>query len=199
MTATVPVAFPLQWPVGWKRAAQPKHSRYRIKSFAQVREGIFASIRLMKGTHPVLSSNVELRRDGLPYATFKEPSDRGVAVYWTAADRHPMVMACDTWETVVDNAHAIELALEALRQLERTGASQILERAFTGFTALPASTRRPWREVLGCNGAPLTPALVEAYYRTRAKVLHPDMTTGSHAAMLELNAARTEALAELGV
>ena len=33
-------------------------------------------------TDLILSMNVDLRRDGLPYANYKEPIDPGVAVYF---------------------------------------------------------------------------------------------------------------------
>jgi hypothetical protein len=107
-----------------------------------------------------------------------------------------MVMACDTWESTAENAHAIELALEALRQIERTGASQILERAFTGFAALPSSTHRSWRQVLELTAAP-SPEDVKAAFRRLVRLRHPDVPTGSHAAMIELSAAQRYALAEL--
>jgi hypothetical protein len=52
---------------------------------------------------------------------------------------HEYVLACDLFTEVRLNMHAIGLTVEAMRQIERCGASSMLERAFRGFmAALPA-------------------------------------------------------------
>ena len=52
---------------------------------------------------------------------------------------HDYVLACDLFTEVRLNMHAIGLTVEAMRQIERCGASSMLERAFRGFmAALPA-------------------------------------------------------------
>ncbi len=52
---------------------------------------------------------------------------------------HEYVLACDLFNEVRLNMHAIGLTVEAMRQIERCGASSMLERAFRGFmAALPA-------------------------------------------------------------
>jgi hypothetical protein len=54
-------------------------------------------------------------------------------------DEHEYVLACDLFREVRLNMHAIALTVEAMRQIERCGASSMLERAFRGFmAALPA-------------------------------------------------------------
>lgn len=205
-------AFPLQWPLGWNRTERHrrKDSRYEV-SFADARDDLVRSLRLLGASEFVISSNVEVRRDGLPYSEFAQPEDPGVAVYWVQNGK-PQVMACDHWRTVRENLRAIGLSIEALRQLERSGATQIVERAFTGFAALPASTKRPWRQVLEIDlvfTAQTRPKdslenarvreVVETRYRALAKVRHPDVAGGSHEAMAELNTAKTEAYKELGL
>ena len=40
-------------------------------------------IKLLGGSDPILSTNIPLRNDDMPYATYKEPQDQGVAVYFT--------------------------------------------------------------------------------------------------------------------
>ena len=195
-------AFPLTWPAGWPRTEswRRKESRYEV-TFTAARDGVFRSVRLLAGRHPVLSTNVPLRRDGIPLAGQREPNDVGVAVYWTDGKNRPRVIACDAWRTVRDNVRAIGLALEGLRAVERAGASQILERAFTGFAALPAaasSTTRPWRHVLNLrDDVRLTRDDIETSFRALAKIRHPDVAGGSHELMTELNAARAAALAEV--
>lgn len=41
-------------------------------------------IRLLGGKQPTLSSNLEVCRDGLPYANQRQQSDPGVAVYFVS-------------------------------------------------------------------------------------------------------------------
>ena len=74
----------------------------------------------------------------------------------------------------------------------------MLDRAFAGFTALPApGGKRSWREVLGFPAA-ASPDRdgIEIAYRSKAKAAHPD-AGGSHDAMAELNRAREDALSEV--
>src|SRR3546814_19053229 len=49
-----------------------------------------------------------------------------------------MTFACDRWDTVRDNVRAIGKTIEAIRGIERWGASDMMERAFSAFEALPA-------------------------------------------------------------
>jgi hypothetical protein len=198
MTRSAIDAYPLSWPDGWKRARVPRlESRYKV-GFVQARHEVLRALDLMRAREIVVSTNVPLRRDGLPLASFSEPNDPGVAVYWTQGQ--PRVIACDYWRTVRENLRAIGIALEAIRSIDRSGATQILARAFVGFTALPSSTSPPprtWREVLGLSGRP-NRELVDAAYRRHAARAHPD-AGGSHEQMVEVNRAREEALRELRV
>lgn len=102
-------------------------------------------------------------------------------------------MAIDRYTRVADNLAAIAATLSAMRAIERHGGAQILERAFTGFTALPAP--KSWRDILQVGTKP-TRAIIEANYRRLAKDRHPD-NGGSNDAMAELNAARDAALKEV--
>ena len=188
-------AYPLCWPEGWARTKYPHQSRYRT-TFGSSRDKVLHSLKLMNviPSEVVLSTNVPLRRDGLPYSNVSEPKDPGVAVYWMKG-KQPQVIACDHWRRTWENMHAIWFALESLRALERCGATQILERAFTGFAALPAAHRsKPWREVLGIDTA--SRSVIEQAFKELALIHHPDRG-GSHERMAEITRARDEALAEL--
>lgn len=188
--------FPLHWPAGWPRTKVPQRSRFDVPLTAAL-DGLFNQIALMGGSYPVLSSNLELRRDGLPYAQQREPADAGIAVYFMRKGKQ-MVFACDRWDRARDNVRAIEKTIEAMRGIERWGASDMLERAFSAFEALPApgpSVKKPWREILGFPpGSKPDRADIELAYRSKAKRAHPD-TGGSNEAMSELNEARREAMA----
>ncbi|OJW23080.1 MAG: hypothetical protein BGO49_28530 [Planctomycetales bacterium 71-10] len=177
-------AFPLHWPAGKSRSRNPQRSRFDV-SLASARDGLLREIKLLGGKLPVVSTNIAVRRDGLPYANARMPDDEGVAVYFTLHDRQ-MCFACDRWDSVGDNLQAVRRTIEALRGIERWGSGDMVEQAFTGFVALPAP-KSPW-EVLGiAPGA--TEAEIDAAYRAKAKSVHPD-NGGSAEAMQELNEAR---------
>jgi hypothetical protein len=148
----------------------------------------------------VLSTNLVLRNDGLPYANQPRHSvdDPGVAVYWSTRAFKERVIACDKWAYVYDNIHALGLTIAALRSIDRAGATQVLEQAFTAFGALPAAAAapvaRPWWEVFGLPQEAvklLDLTMCEARYRESARKAHPD-AGGSTEAMAELNRAREE-------
>lgn len=166
-------AYPLSWPLGWPRTPswEVQASRYSRKSMARVREEIQEQVRLLGGSDLVLSTNIRLRLDGLPYSNQRQPDDRGVAVYFSR-NGNPFCFASDKWLTVEDNLWAICLTIDALRQIERTGASDMLERAFTGFMALPAP--RAWWDILGV-AHDASRDEIKASYRDLAKQHHPDM------------------------
>jgi len=185
-------AFPLAWPPGKPRTSLPQRSRFDV-AFATARDELMREIQLLGGSLPVLSSNIPLKRDGLPYAGQKEPDDRGVAVYFTLK-KQQMCFCCDRWDKVGDNIQAIRHTIAALRGIERWGTGDMVQQAFTGFIALPAPPSS-W-EVLGLKpGAGLSE--IETAYRDKAKRAHPD-AGGSHDQMARLNTARDELLRRAG-
>lgn len=167
-------AFPLCWPKGWPRTKRPETARFAT-SFATARDMLMEELRLMGARNIVLSTNIALRRDGLPYASQKQPDDAGVAVYFEYKQRS-MTFACDRWRKVEDNTQAIRKTIEALRGIERWGASDMMERAFTGFQALPSSASNAagaWWVVLEVDHN-ASPDNVRAAYQRRRKQTHPD-------------------------
>lgn len=187
-------AYPLTWPVGWDRT----HIKARIanrqfkKTFWEARKALLVEIERLGGEKPILSTDVPLRRDGQPYAD-GDPEDAGVAVYFTY-DGKPMCFACDKYASVRENTRAIGLTIEAIRGLERWGASDMMERAFRGFVALTDQSGPPWYEVLGFTtpGACVSVEDVDAAYRKLALLHHPDKG-GDPEAFRRLAAARAEA------
>lgn len=177
-------AFPLQWPVGKPRTQFPERARFDV-SQDRAQTGIINEIRRLGGIMPVISTNIELRRDGLPYANRRAPADKGVAVYFTLRGQQ-MCFACDRWDEIKDNMQAIHKTIEALRGIERWGSGDMVQQAFTGFVALP-SQENPW-DVLGLKpGAGIDE--IEAAFREKARFGHPDKG-GSTEAMQRLNDAR---------
>jgi hypothetical protein len=76
-------AYPLSWPDGWKRVPYRTRSRFKVSGFGRTRDRLLTEIVRMGGSKVVLSTNIPLRNDGPPYANTREPSDPGVAVYFS--------------------------------------------------------------------------------------------------------------------
>lgn len=196
--------FPLEWPEGWARTPAQKRRRAPYKMpFSNVLHHLLGELRRFSARQVILSSSIPVKADGMPYAgaADKRYAEPGAACYFQVRGK-PMVIACDCWDTVHANLHAIGLTIEAMRQVERTGATSLLERAFEGFKQLPPSsvpTRpvRGWWEVFGLDRQAASRDVIEAVYKAKARSLHPDHG-GSTEDMAELNTAREQALAEIG-
>lgn len=122
----------------------------------------------------VLSTNVKIRIDGLPYSGQAQPADPGAAVYFERKGR-PVTLACDKWNRVEDNVWAIAKHIEALRGQQRWGVGT-LDQAFRGYTALPAvgeSSASDWWKILGVP-VNSNPDQVRFAYRVLVKKHHPD-------------------------
>ena len=177
-------AYPLSWPFGKPRTKNPQRSRFEV-TFAKARDEIVREMTLLGCSLPVLSTNIILKRDGFPYAGQKEPGDKGVAVYFVLK-KQQFCFACDRWDKVGDNIQAIRHTIAALRGIERWGTGDMVQQAFTGFVALP-SQDNPY-DVLGVKPT-ATDDEIEASYKQKAKLLHPDVG-GDAEAMRRLNEAR---------
>jgi hypothetical protein len=131
----------------------------------------------------------EIRQDGWPRSTAKDPTHPGVIVFFDS--KHgPLSFDCDTYRDWRDNLRAIGLTLENLRAVERYGATKRGEQ-YKGFAALPApdaqapEPRRAAALVLlkaaGCN---LTeenveyvlsvPSACKSAYNQAVRQTHPD-------------------------
>jgi hypothetical protein len=199
-------AYPLQWPSAWPRCKFPISSRFstrvrgevstyrKDRTMAQSTACVMQEVRALKAVALVISTNVELRLDGLPRSDRRAPMDKGVAVYFTLKGRRT-VLACDKWNRVEDNLYAIAKDIEATRGRERWGVGSV-EQAFAGYAALPpagSSAGASWWNVLGCaHDAPFD--VVKDAYRDKARAAHPD-NGGSHDAMVLLNSAWDQARA----
>lgn len=195
------VAYPLAWPAGWPRTTSSRRSQFGRGSraatltVARARRDAISELRRLGASSIVISSNVELRLDGLPYSNRRAPDDPGVAVYFLRAGRQQCI-PCDRWKTVEENLRAIALSVAALRGLERWGAKSMVDAAFAGFKTLPErAVGRPWWEIIGCSRDAGEDEIRDRY-RCEAMARHPDRG-GSHEAFVELQQAFRQALAAM--
>lgn len=199
-------AYPLEWPEGWARTPAYKrnsNSPFRT-TFDKARRDLWAELEHLGAKGVVISSNLELRNDGQPRADSarRRIVDPGVAVYFMLKGKQ-VVMARDAYETVHDNLRSICLAISHLRGLERHGGATMMDRAFTGFAALPPPSAtqpraRTWREIMEFDASHRPDADgINVRFRALARVRHPD-AGGSAEAFAELTRARDQGLREIG-
>jgi hypothetical protein len=181
-------AYPLTWPSGQVRTppTRRKSSQFKV-TFGQARQDLLYELHRLGASKVIVSTDVPLRRDGLPYAD-GDPEDPAVAVYFDRKSK-PFVIACDNYESVRENLRAVGETVKALRAIERHGSSSMMEQAFTGFAALPAARAAdpPWYEVLGVDRA----AGLDELYAARDRLAlqhHPDRGS-DHDRMAQINRA----------
>jgi len=170
--------YPLSWPPGFPRTKYPAQSRFETPE-ERVKRNLEFQLDLMDATNVVVTTNSELRRDGRPTPT-SALRDTGVAVYFTRKSREQAI-ACDKWDSIRDNLQAVAKTIEALRGIDRWGTGEMVDAAFQGFTAIPASAsagiqvrpKRRWYEVLGVSlDAPRE--VIEAAGKAMQRKTHPD-------------------------
>lgn len=177
-------AFPLHWPIGYKRSANRTRSRFKVTMDASQRL-LQKEVSRLGGKNLVVSTNIPVRKDGGLYADWmnKRIDDPGVAIYFRYQD-NDISMCCDQYERIWENVYALAKGIEALRSLERWGVSDFLQRAFTGFAALPEAksktpTFTPWYITLEVpHHADLFE--IKAAFRRLSKLYHPDAPGGGN-------------------
>ena len=196
-----PTAYPLCWPDNRPRTTDRGRARFghrhagssglRELTLAEGRERVREELARLKAADVTISTDVPLRRDGLPRSDRKAPADPGAAVWFHVAGA-ARVLACDQWRTVGDNLAAIAKHIDALRGMERWGVGTIAE-AFEGHRALP-----PWKwwEVLGVD-EDADAATIRRAYRDLARTQHPD-AGGDEDKFNELSAAHAAGLKARG-
>lgn len=177
MSDEAKTAYPLTWPDGQPPtpAGARRTSAFKSKDRDFNRRKIKHELLLMDATEIIVSCNLVPRGDVLrEEANLTKGASPGVAVYFNRKGR-PFVFACDMFLSVGENLRAVALTIQSLRAIQRYGVSEMLEKAFTGFTALPPAggEHLPWWEVLGCERA-AAPEDIRARFRQLARENHPD-------------------------
>lgn len=187
-------AYPLQWPMGYKRTSRRFSSRFKT-TMDTAQNFLRAEVNRLGGISLVISTNIPTRQDGGLYADWmrRKIDDPGVAIYFRYKGKE-VSMCCDQYLTVWENIYALGKGIEALRGMERWGVSEFMERAFTGFAALPhAEDENDIWLILGLGSKPLDKETVNAAYKAKCKTEHPD-TGGSNDRFVRLKTAYDKAL-----
>jgi hypothetical protein len=183
--------LPAVWPNGqrtpeWERRKSPFRST-RSATLGLLEVELYhleaeEPIVLAAGYHPW-----EIRLDGLPRANAK-PHDPAVILSFEGS-AGPMQFACDTYDTYDANLRAVALTLEALRAVERYGATQ-RHQQYTGWLALPPGGMSRQQAEAEVRKYAEPGATLEEAFRRGAKAVHPGRPGGDSEAWARLDAAR---------
>jgi hypothetical protein len=201
------LAYPLSWPIQYPRTRHRRRSNFKRQShyggnhhsMDRTTQALYDELGRLGAINVILSTNVTVRLDGRPYSNQRTLEDPGVALYFRLKGRD-IILPCDKWDRVECNVWAIVKHIESLRGQNRWGVGTV-EQAFAGYAALPPPTSAAancWT-VLDILPSQRSRDQVDSQYRRLAQRYHPDVAGGSHEAMSQLNQARADALAQLGI
>lgn len=193
-------AYPLKWPHYRARTEDNKRKRAAFKTTpGKARDGLMRQLALLGAQDVIVSTNIHTYERGGRQIMYADQAastkDPGVAVYYTWKGEQ-YVLACDKWNTVMDNLQALGKTVEAIRGIERWGSGEMLKAAFAGFKELPDPNSRDWWRVLGVSVFSNEDDIRKAY-KVKAKETHPD-TGGSVDAFNEVQVAYQTGLARCG-
>lgn len=171
-------AFPLDWPVGYKRTESYKRRGSQFKqTMENAQKFLRQEVARLGGTGLIVSTNIPVRNDGGLYADWmkKKIDDPGVAIFFRYKGQD-ITMCADQYSRIWENIYALGKTIESIRAIERYGASEFMQRAFSGFTALPESsviiTPQKWWQVLEVSPTASEDEIKSAY-RKKAIETHP--------------------------
>jgi hypothetical protein len=198
-------AFPLQWPDGFNRTPPNRREISKFKqSMDQAQIFLREEVGRMEGRNLIISTNIPVRKDGGLFTDWmnRKIDDPGVAIYFKRNEQQ-VAMCCDTYLRIWENVYALGKTIEAMRGISRWGSKELLDRAFTGFTALPAPAgavvKRKWWEVLEVSLINSTWEEVKASYRALVLKYHPDRFAGDSVKFQEVAQAYEEAESYFGI
>jgi len=187
-------AYPLDWPDAVPRRAPSARERARFSrarervrfsdhtftrqervSVAEGLRRLRAALDKQQARNVVISSNMPLRQDGLPYSSRREPDDPGVAVYFRLGDDF-LCLPCDTYDRVADNLCAVAAHIDATRAIERYGVATAAT-MYAGFRRLEAPREPSWWDILGVSSSATMTEVRSAFKRLRGRY-HPDREHG---------------------
>lgn len=200
-------AYPLEWPASWARTkpSERKNANFhtkksqgygsRRKNITEARNFVIDELRrygVDVNQSVVISSDIVLRKDGLPHGGANLPDDPGVCVYFLQ-DGELKHFPLDIYDRAPDNLYAIGLIIESLRTIYRHGGDRMGKATSSGLKALPQTgSGKKWWDVLGVDRDDSTKSIRMAY-KSKVKAFHPDKPGGSQQKFQEIQDAFQQA------
>lgn len=180
-----------QWP-GAKTYGKRKRAPFRA-GYVKTLDDLERELRHVKASSVTIQIDLDpkdIRNDGWPRSSAR-PKSPGVVLSFVTPSG-PLSFPCDTYDAWEDNLRAISLSLAALRAVDRYGVTKHAEQ-YRGFKAIgaPGAENGMDRQqavdfIRNWGGAEGT---IEDAFRRAARVLHPDVSTGSHEQFVTLGKA----------
>jgi hypothetical protein len=172
---------PLNWPEGQRRTVKRRKAPFEAKTVTILNE-LDRSVRKLGITDVEITTDRRVRVDGQVSMAADNTIDPGIAIYFKRKGED-VCIAFDRFNGFWGNLRAIGLYLEYMARLESYDMTEIADKAFTGFTALPAHATpksnlryhvpKDWYEVLQL--APTAEReVIRAAYRKLSSMYHPD-------------------------
>jgi hypothetical protein len=173
----MPFRNPLNWPTGQARTEKRRKAPFNAGE-TTILQGIDRAIVKLNLKDVEITTDRRVRIDGqISMSSDQANADPGLAIYFKRKD-DDVVLAFDKFNDFWGNLRAIGLYLEYMARLESYDMTEVADKAFTGFKALPASITTPlphrdWWIVLGVN-KDATAQEVKTAYREMMGAAHPD-------------------------
>lgn len=168
-------AFPLTWPLGYKRTKDFNRKGSPFKQTPEkAQKYLHDELSKLGAKKTIVSTNVPVRKDGYFYSDMAMTNipDPGVSVYFDYKGKD-ISMCADQYSTVTGNLYAIARSINAIRSMERWGVSDFMERTFAGFKAIPAEVQFNCWDVLDMKPS-TNKELIKMQYKARVFAAHPD-------------------------
>lgn len=124
-----------------------------------------------------------------PVKPGRRPVTNRVSITFTLRNGEEKLVTLGSQPTPRDNLRALALSLEDMRMVEVRGLGDVYKQVY-GAALAPAATTLPTGPYAVLGVRPDAPwEVVEAAYRARVRVIHPDAPGGSTAAAAALNSA----------
>jgi hypothetical protein len=185
-----------QWPGEKRKDWQRKFAQFR-STYAQSLDLLERELNHLKAKNIAIEAYFDrskIRNDGWPFSG-AAPAEPGVIISFTGKSGE-LSFPCDTYQNWQHNLHAIALALEALRAVDRYGVTQRAEQ-YKGWAKLPPAPEvmLPVDAIalllLHSGIEPQSPVSLKEAWQAAARKLHPDNTvTGSSGQFVMLQKAK---------
>lgn len=185
---------PLEWPFGQVRTERRRKAPFHAGETTILKELDRAVVKLQLEDVKITTAR-RVRVDGqISQSTDQNNADPGIAIYFKRKGED-IALAFDKFSDFWGNLRAIGLYLEYMARLESYDMTEIADKAFTGFKALPASISTPlphrdWWVVFSVD-KDANAHEVKAAYRDLLKLHHPDVG-GNQAELDEVRRAYEE-------